>query len=304
MPGRGRGTKRKATREEEPERLTLLEDSNSASNSKKIIDFETIISESLNLPNKSSGVTQPISNSSMLEISEQPKLMRCGGENLGLQLKIQQNEYINLAILLKGTATDLKETPQGALLGVDENGQIVAKPRTSMEKIYSIDKWTDSFLIFSSVYLQAFPEQAQDLIQYMFVIREAAAKHGGLMWRNYDEQFRLRQADQFMSWSSINSDLWLRCFSGTLHTSFKQQNNQAPPCLDFNNGYCRYPNCRYPHICSICFKANHGKVACRSQPGHADQFQVGRSNFPFRGSYRAAPPTRGNYTRGQTRGRH
>ncbi|XP_060585231.1 uncharacterized protein LOC132741151 [Ruditapes philippinarum] len=32
MPGRGRGTKRKTAREEEPERLSLLEDSNPASN--------------------------------------------------------------------------------------------------------------------------------------------------------------------------------------------------------------------------------------------------------------------------------
>jgi hypothetical protein len=74
MPGRGRGTKRKAAREEEPERLTSLEDSNPATIGKKIIDFETIISESLNLQSKSSGVSKPISNSSMLEISEQPKL--------------------------------------------------------------------------------------------------------------------------------------------------------------------------------------------------------------------------------------
>jgi hypothetical protein len=86
--------------------------------------LKTIISESLNLPSKSSFVTEkPFSNSSMMEISEQQKLTRYGGKNLGLQkkiLKIQQKEYINLAILIKGTATDSKETPQGPFLGVDE----------------------------------------------------------------------------------------------------------------------------------------------------------------------------------------
>lgn len=53
--------------------------------------------------------------------------MRCGGENLGLhvpnqfKLKIKQNEYANLTILLK-SEVELNATTQGAFLGVDEHG--------------------------------------------------------------------------------------------------------------------------------------------------------------------------------------
>ncbi|KAH3775666.1 hypothetical protein DPMN_177072 [Dreissena polymorpha] len=61
-----------------------------------------------------------------------------------LQIKIKQNEYVNLATLIKG-AVDCKETQNETLLGVDERGNIVAKPKSSTDKIVSIEEWTDAF---------------------------------------------------------------------------------------------------------------------------------------------------------------
>lgn len=65
---------------------------------------------------------------------------------------------------------ECKEAQQDTLLGVDEQGNIITKP--SKEKIVSIEQWTDAFLVYSSIYLSAHPGQTQDMLQYMFVIRE------------------------------------------------------------------------------------------------------------------------------------
>ena len=58
----------------------------------------------------------------------------------------------------------------------------------------SIEKWTDAFLIFSSIYLKAHPDKASELLHYAYTIRECAVHKGGTAWRTYDEQVRLRQA--------------------------------------------------------------------------------------------------------------
>ena len=90
----------------------------------------------------------------------------------------------------------------------------------------------------------------------MSIIRDAARKHGGLFWREYDEQFQIRQAAYASSWARINSDLWLQIFAGSYQylnnnqsTSGSNQSslsNQSPfqskkslvTCRSFNQGYC------------------------------------------------------------------
>ena len=269
---------------ENEENVVLLEGHGSSAG--KIIDFEQIINESL-----ATDVQQNDQKGLDTCINDRPQLIRCGGDSLGmltpenLQTKIKQNEYVNLALLLKGTV-DAKEAQQETLLGIDERGNIVTKPRQSNEKIVSIEQWTDAFLIYSSIYLSAHPEQSQDMLQYMFVIREAARKHGGFQWRTYDEQFRLRQSSLFMPWSKINADLWLRCFSGSyrppMKTDLSMQTKTPPPCIDFNKGYCQFKNCRFPHICSTCSSPQHGRWRC-----HVNGPNVNAAST-FRGSFKPA----------------
>ena len=33
-------------------------------------------------------------------------------------------------------------------------------------------------------------------------------------------------------------------------------------CLDFNNSYCNWQNCKYVHACSFCGLSNHGRKTC------------------------------------------
>ncbi|XP_053398428.1 uncharacterized protein LOC128556771 [Mercenaria mercenaria] len=291
MPGTGKPKSRKrqntvsvieaeslSSMEQEPERLNIL-GSSTQRGKNKIIDFEKLIQESLeltppcsNIDNATPDNIYPIESRNTIQNLDLgvPERMRCGGDNLGchvpepIQTKIKQHEYVNLSLLLKG-GIELANLQDNCFLGVDEDGHLVTKPKACSEKNTSIEIWSDAFLIFSSIYLSAHPEQTQDLLQYMFIIREAAGKYKGDFWQVYDEQFRLRQASQFMPWSSINSDLWLRCFSGAGNPPLATRapaHSKPPPCIDFNKGFCKWVNCRYNHVCSICYAPQHGLWNC------------------------------------------
>jgi hypothetical protein len=323
MPGRGKsaGRKRKMAsptteaaktplldpdNEHQDERLDLFTEADAPElttrpGNQRVIDFETIISESMAYPKEQMSASRFQNN-----FDDMPEMIRCGGDKLGCHVpeqiknKIKQNEYVNLAVLLKG-GVELTEMQQGSILGIDENGHIIAKSKAMTERVSTIEQWSDAFLIFSSIYLSAHQELTQDILHYMFVIREAAYKYGGLFWRTYDEQFRLRQASQFMPWSSINSDLWLRCFSGvsrpfTPCAAPSTAPTKPPPCIDFNKGYCKWSNCRYPHVCSVCSTPQHGRWNCRS----GNHTNTNQPTYPFRGSFRGQQ-SRSNW-RGQPRG--
>ena len=119
-------------------------------------------------------------------------------------------------------------------------------------------------------------EKANELLQYMALIWEARCG-GSLAWRIHDENFRMRQAVQPQSWSSINSDLWLRTM--TLQPHPQQSAHVVPtsasmahrpthnvftpasapnrrsvrPCFDFNSiRGCTFKTCKYDHVCLAC----------------------------------------------------
>jgi hypothetical protein len=214
----------------------------------KVIDFEEIISKSLMLPlsnendNLNTGEYHENEGTINEVFDDKPRKIRCGGDKLGshvpesLKTKIKQNEYVNFSSLIKGPV-ELDMFDAGVTLGLANSLNLVTRPRVKTDKISSIEKWSDAFLVFSSIYLSAHQEHTQDILHYMYVIREAASNFGGIFWRTYDEQFRLRQATEFMPWSSINSDLWLRCFSGAARTQSSsdnmpaKQNQSKPPTI-------------------------------------------------------------------------
>lgn len=128
--------------------------------------------------------------------------MRCRDEGLAIHLpqqikeKIQNHKYINLALLLK-TSIELAEFCAGGILHYNyAKGSIESRQKISKQTIQNIDEWTDAFLIFASVYLQTFPEKAIEILKYMSVIREAATRYSTKSWVEYDQQFRLRQANE------------------------------------------------------------------------------------------------------------
>lgn len=215
---------------------------------------------------------------------------------LAIRQKIWAHQYINLALLLKGNV-ELSEVCNGGALRINAEGQIESTPKKVTERVSTIEKWTDAFMVFMAIYLSRYQDKAVEMLKYMSVIREAASRHNGFGWRTYDEQFRLRQAVSVRSWAHINADLWLRVM--TLQSNVTSSTPQVPmhnsskfPCFDFNRGSCHWPACRFGHFCSACKLYNHGQWNCsRAQLG------VQRTNNSFRGARgRGGSRSRGGYT--------
>ena len=255
-----------------------------------VIDFESIIQESLGddlaLPHQSQSHVPPETEQQRSGVishafeSSTPEMIKCCDNEIAFHVpksvkqKIWRHEFVNLAVLLKG-GVELADIYGSNLLSINELGQLETKPKSVTDKIGSVNKWTDAFLIFASVYLVEYPLKTQEIFKYMSVIREAATRSPWFQCRAYDEQFRLRQALHVQSWALINADLWLRCFSRVGPLPLQNQSvspqskvtSQSPACLHFNKGTCRWLVCRYWHVCSICYSSTHGRWACSGNQG-------------------------------------
>ena len=120
--------------------------------------------------------------------------------SLKIKRKIWANEYINLASLLE---RDMHR--ESSLLYINTNGQIESRAAESKDTIWSIEHWTDCFLVFMDIYVQRYASKVLELIKYMTVIRDAATHLPG--WRQYDRQFRARQALSVSSWAVVHNEL-------------------------------------------------------------------------------------------------
>ena len=139
-----------------------------ASNGNKIVDFEAILKQA-DVLDTSEGVSNKNETMGVKETSENIfkdvlgnddiEVVRCGGDDLSVHIpkqikdKILSNQYININLLLKGSI-ELHELCSGGTLKVSESGVLEKQPKFSKEKVQSLDKWTDAFLIFMSIYFQ------------------------------------------------------------------------------------------------------------------------------------------------------
>ena len=62
-------------------------------------------------------------------------------------------------------------------------GQLSIQPKQLETKIVSIEMWTDSFLIFISIYCSAHPSLFQDLLKYMQSVRFGSKRCVSLGWK-------------------------------------------------------------------------------------------------------------------------
>nr|XP_054764966.1 uncharacterized protein LOC129271721 [Lytechinus pictus] len=143
---------------------------------------------------------------------------------VSLKEKIWSSEYIELSVLLKqnfGTRDELG-LGLGASLGVVDTRATVSlcqsefglglqlQPQTKNRKIVSVEQWTSVFLCYTSIYMEKHVERGRELMKYMDLIRHAARAFAGYGWRDYDTQFRVKQARlPGRSWASVDAELWL-----------------------------------------------------------------------------------------------
>ena len=132
---------------------------------------------------------------------------------MALKDKIWKGDFVDFGLLVAKVGIG-----QGALslsFSKGSGGQLLLTPNSGASKgIFSVEVWTDAFFIFASVFLVKHPQRALELFKYASTVRLAARTFGGLGWKVYDEQFRLRQARfPCRSWASIDGELWLTTLS-------------------------------------------------------------------------------------------
>ena len=191
-----------------------------------------------------------------------------------IKKQIWECKFIDLSLLTK-TACELQDYESQGDIQIKEGRLCIVKPKTNT--ILTIDKWTSAFIIFTSIMLEKFPTRAQELLKYLRDIRIAATRSNN--WFKYDEQFRLKMANQpQLSWGQINQEFWLLYISNKDETiqTYNQTSSQSQSsypsnpnrtlafyCNHFNKGVsCPFfPKCKYRHASSKC-EANHPSIRC------------------------------------------
>lgn len=181
-----------------------------------------------------------------------------------LKEKILSNEFVQMSDILD-PPTELEFVDFH--LSVKDKGK-VGLSSNKKKKFVTIEEWTDAFNIFSSVLRQGSPDDRdlpESLSVYMHLIR-SIQKDGG-DWFHYDVTFRkARQGDLTMSWRHVDQVLYSRALMKKLggpiiHSQNTKNQLFRPHCFRYNDGKSCNSQCKYPHICSTCFKP-HPKTQC------------------------------------------
>ncbi|KAK3101442.1 hypothetical protein FSP39_003631 [Pinctada imbricata] len=211
------------------------------------------------------------------------------GEHVPLKLKekIWNGQFIDLSLLLKSARDMTSELESGGEV-ILKDGKLLVQKHKSTKPLFNIHAWTSAFLVYMSLYLEKHPSRVQEMLKYMRDVRLAASRAPNqTAWVRYDEQFRLKRANNPQSsWGIIDNELWLVCMSNFRGENFfrgeKPNSNFQPhsqPTLDtdqksvvsstskqicwrFNKGNCRFNrNCNFQHRCSTC-GSNHPVFKC------------------------------------------
>ncbi|CAB3980493.1 gag [Paramuricea clavata] len=188
--------------------------------------------------------------------------------------QIQTGEFFDLSKLLPRNMS-FSNTSEEPIILTLENSVIKAKKASQpTARITEIEQWTTAFTVYMSVMTHQYPGRAQELLQYMSLIRHAAQTHRGLGWCIYDHKFRCKAAlNPSMTWSMIDQQLWLMIFTTSPDMlvqhypifSNRPQNRASSGgerggyCHDYNRwGYCTREPCRYRHVCNKCSNPHPG----------------------------------------------
>jgi len=113
-------------------------------------------------------------------------------------------------------------------------------------------------LFLHCIYCSTHPDRFQELLKHMHSVQLGAKCIPGLGWKSYDEQFRLRKAqDPASSWATIDTELWL-LFMQSTQPRITQSDNpvsklQSLKCYAYNyDNHCTEFSCDYQHTWLRC----------------------------------------------------
>lgn len=197
---------------------------------------------------------------------------------------IASGQYVDLGCLLNGNVI----SQQAKHIEIGPLGELLIKPNQATKMISNISEWTDTFLIYASVFVAAHPHRFQEMFKYIHTIRTAAKRHPGLGWKVYDEQFRMRLATDptTFSFAKVDYELWLMFIHTPLNGIYEQTKNLTRKCYDYNYRYCGKIDCQYRHNCLMC-NGIHPSKFCSSSRHESQRFGTVR---PWRATVSQGQP--------------
>ena len=144
-------------------------------------------------------------------------------------------------------------------------------------KIDSIKKWEQAFRVYTTIYCQANPTRAGEILQYIDVIHRAAAIFSWDNVAKYDYVFRQLMAEKpHRSWAKTYTQMWNITLNEPIkkfqeNGSNRQSSNHGSKkrdstCWKFNKNSCTFgKNCRFDHKCSYCGSFSHPAINCNKK---------------------------------------
>ena len=108
-----------------------------------------------------------------------------------LKSKIINSQYFDLTLLLDNTSLSNDSVRK---IYFNQNGELITREGDkASNKITTIVKRNDAFIVYCSIYASVHPTSVQDLLKYMRNVRIGATRvvRGSMGWKKYDEQFRM-----------------------------------------------------------------------------------------------------------------
>ena len=215
-----------------------------------------------------------------------------------LRQKIEKGEFVDLEKLLpkeRSAGGGFSMNEDNRIRLCQEEGETFLAPVRTTPKIGSIRKWDSAFRIYTTIFSQANPERASELLQYAHIINTAASNYP---WENvayYDFTFRhLMASKPWRSWAKTYTQGWnlalnsvpsFRSSGGNASTSsYNNNNNQKTRsfqkqsqssggdwrdkcCWKYGKNKCNRSSkdCKWDHRCKFCGGWNHSYNDCKKR---------------------------------------
>ena len=169
------------------------------------------------------------------------------------------------------------------------------EPKRTRFHITNPVEWAIAFSNYMAVVVHFSPERAFALAAYQGIILSLARDVRGNSWWRYDKVFRqLAAVNPNLSWHRRETDVWLATATGSdgsmLPSTRPPAAHDLPPasrsspgvaiCRSWNQGRCKFPNCRYRHVCLSCRAAGHTSRACPLGKDGQQGTQPGQGHRP------------------------